>query len=223
MIRLFDILISSLALILLSPLLIIISFILSMTGEREVIYLQKRIGKDYRYFLIIKFATMKKNSPLIGSKTITLENDSRILPLGDFLRKTKINELLQFLNVLKGDMSLIGPRPLTQEIFNIYPKNISKIISTVKPGISGLGSLIFKNEYLLLKKNKNIKQIYTEEISKYKGLVEKYYVQNFTPFSYFKILILTIIILLTNKSKLVYKFFPGLPRPTLKIKKQLNL
>jgi lipopolysaccharide/colanic/teichoic acid biosynthesis glycosyltransferase len=188
MIRFFDILISLLALILLSPLLIIISFILSITGEREVIYLQKRIGKEYKHFLIIKFATMKKNSPLIGSKTITLENDSRILPLGDFLRKTKINELLQFLNVLKGDMSLI-----------------------------------FKNEYLLLKKNKNIKKIYTEEISKYKGVVEKYYVQNFTPFSYIKILILTLIILLTNKTKLVYKFFPGLPRPTLKIKKQLNL
>jgi lipopolysaccharide/colanic/teichoic acid biosynthesis glycosyltransferase len=223
MIRFFDITISLILLILLLPILILICIILSLSGEKEVFYLQKRVGKDLKIFSIIKFATMKKNSPFIGTKTITLKNDPRILPLGNFLRKTKINEIPQLLNVLNGQMSLIGPRPLTKEVFRMYPKKISKIISSVKPGVSGLGSLVFKNEFLLLQKNKYIKKIYEDKISVYKGKIEYWYVKNFNLFCYIKILILTFFVMLFNKPKLVFIFFSKLPNPPLELKKVLNL
>ena len=223
MIRFFDISISLILLILMLPLLIFICIILSLSGEKEVFYLQKRVGKDQKIFSIIKFATMKKNSPFIGTKTITLENDPRILPLGIFLRKTKINEIPQLLNVLNGKMSLIGPRPLTKEIFRMYPKKISKIISSVKPGLSGLGSLVFKNEFLLLKKNKYIKKIYKDKISVYKGKIEQWHVKNINFFNYIKILILTLFVMLLNKPKLVFSFFSKLPKPSLELKKVLDL
>lgn len=223
MIRFFDITISLILLILLLPVLILICVILSLTGEKEIFYLQKRVGKDQKIFSIIKFATMKKNSPFIGTKTITLENDPRILPLGNFLRKTKINEIPQLLNVLNGQMSLIGPRPLTKEVFKMYPKKISKIISSIKPGISGLGSLIFKNEFLLLQKNKHIKKIYKDKISVYKGMIEYWHVKNFNLLCYIKILILTFFVMLINKPKLVFIFFSKLPRPSLELKKVLDL
>lgn len=223
MIRLFDISISLILLILLLPMLILICIILSLSGENKVFYLQKRVGKDQKIFSIIKFATMKENSPFIGTKTITLENDPRILPFGNFLRKTKINEIPQLLNVLNGQMSLIGPRPLTKEIFKMYPKKISKIISSVKPGVSGLGSLVFKNEFLLLQKNKYVKKIYKNKISVYKGKIEHWHVKNFNLFCYIKILILTFFVMLLNKPKLVFSFFSKLPKPSLELKKVLDL
>ena len=223
MIRFIDISISLLMLLLLLPILILICFVLSMTGEKEIFYLQKRVGQDRKLFSIIKFATMKKDSPFIGTRTITIENDPRILLLGNFLRKTKINEIPQFLNVLKGEMSLVGPRPLTKEVFEMYPKKLSKIISSIKPGVSGLGSLIFKNEFLLLQKNKYIKKIYKDKISTYKGEIEYWHVKNFNFFCYVKILILTFFVLLFNKPKLVFNFFPRLPKPSREIKKVLDL
>ena len=91
---------------------------------------------------------MVKNSPNIGSGTITLKDDPRVLPFGKFLRKTKINELPQLINVLKGDMSFIGPRPLTNETFNYYQSSVQEKISKrkVRPGLSGIGSIFFRNE-----------------------------------------------------------------------------
>ncbi len=105
LIRFFDILFSGIALVVLSPLLIPIMIVLKVTGEGEIFYLQKRIGKDGKPFKIIKFATMLKNSPNIGTTTVTVKDDPRVLPFGKFLRKTKINELPQLINILKGDMS----------------------------------------------------------------------------------------------------------------------
>ena len=116
-IRVFDILFSALALLLLLPLLIPIMLLLSLTGEREIFYIQKRVGLNGKIFGLYKFATMLKNSPNIGTGEITVKNDPRVLPFGSFLRKTKINELPQLLNILKGDMSIIGPRPMVPNTF----------------------------------------------------------------------------------------------------------
>ncbi len=139
MIRFFDILFSSLGLFFLFPLFVIIITLLKFSGEGEIFYFQKRVGVDRKIFGLFKFATMLKNSEKIGTKTLTIKNDPRILPMGSFLRKTKINELPQLINVLKGDMSLIGPRPERPEIDKILISQISNynLRYLVKPGISG--------------------------------------------------------------------------------------
>ena len=110
--RTFDIVFSLILIILLCPLLILISLILLLSDEGEVFYFQKRIGINNSSFYIIKFATMLKNSMNMGSGSITLKNDFRVTKFGKFLRKTKLNELPQIFNILKGDISVVGPRPL---------------------------------------------------------------------------------------------------------------
>ena len=104
-------------------------------------------GSDLKtYFDILKFATMLKNSPNMGTGSITLRNDPRLLPMGKFLRKTKINELPQIFNVIMGDMSIVGPRPLVDRTFNAYPEEIRFKVYDSKPGITGIGSIIFRDE-----------------------------------------------------------------------------
>jgi len=120
-IRFFDVLFSTLFLIMLIPLFIIVIPILKFTGEGEIFFLQDRIGKDGKKFKLIKFATMLKDSPNMPLGTLTIKNDPRILPFGGILRKTKVNELPQFINVLLGDMSIIGPRPQTEQCFLSFP------------------------------------------------------------------------------------------------------
>nr|MBP9098312.1 sugar transferase [Ferruginibacter sp.] len=119
--RIIDLLIASLALVLLLPVLIPVIIILLFTGEHEVFYLQKRIGYRNKPFYIWKFATMIKNSPNIGTGEITLRNDPRVTKFGKFLRMSKLNELPQIINVFKGDMSIVGPRPLMEISFKLYP------------------------------------------------------------------------------------------------------
>ncbi len=121
MIRLFDVIFSGIALVFLSPLLIPIALLLKLSGEGEIFFLQERVGKNREMFKLYKFATMLKDSPNIGTGTVTMKNDPRILPIGAFLRKTKINELPQLLNVFLGHMSLIGPRPQAQRCFDAFP------------------------------------------------------------------------------------------------------
>ena len=144
--RFFDILFSLISLLFFSPLFFIIIIILKLTGEGEIFFLQKRSGKDEKEFKIIKFATMLKNSPYLGAKDITLKDDPRVLKFGKFLRKTKINELPQLINILIGDMSVVGPRPLTKEQFSNYDVNSKKLISSIEPGLTGIGSVVFRDE-----------------------------------------------------------------------------
>src|SRR5690606_21086740 len=115
--RFFDIVLASAALLVLAPLLLPITLILRFTGEGEVFYVQQRVGKNREFFGLYKFATMLKNSPNMSTGTVTVKDDPRVLPVGRFLRKTKLNELPQLFNVLKGDMSIIGPRPQTRRCF----------------------------------------------------------------------------------------------------------
>ena len=131
--RFFDLFFSGLALLVLSPLLVPIVLILKFSGEGEIFFLQERIGKGGEVFKLFKFATMLKDSPNIGTGTVTMKGDPRILPVGKFLRKTKINELPQLLNIFFGDMSVIGPRPLTAQTFSSYSVETQEIVKKVRP------------------------------------------------------------------------------------------
>ena len=125
--RFFDIFFSGLALLFLLPFLFLVIVALRLTGEGEIFFLQARVGFDGKLFKLYKFATMLKDSPSIGTGTVTTKGDPRVLPFGKLLRKTKINELPQLLNILKGDMSVVGPRPLAQRCFNSYPLKLQKM------------------------------------------------------------------------------------------------
>ena len=110
--RFFDIIFSLIAFIILLPVFIPIVILLLLTGEHEVLFKQERVGYKNKMFGIFKFATMLKNSPNMGLGDVTVRKDTRITPVGKFLRQSKLNELPQLLNILLGDMSFVGPRPL---------------------------------------------------------------------------------------------------------------
>ena len=166
--RFFDFIFSLIALIILSPILLPIIILLKLTGEHEVFFFQKRIGFANKEFNIWKFATMQKNSPGIGTGEITLRNDPRVTKVGKFLRITKINELPQIINVLKGDMSFVGARPLMKKSFDLYTEEIKAVVYNTRPGITGIGSVIFRDEEKIISDSKDIQQAY-RQIFEYKG------------------------------------------------------
>lgn len=208
--RILDIVIAGFAFIILSPILIPVMIILKFTGENEIFYFQKRLGYKNKTFNIWKFATMLKNSPSIGTGEITLRNDPRVMPFGSFLRKTKINELPQIFNVLKGDMSIVGPRPLMDVSFFQYDENIQKNIYNAKPGITGIGSLIFRDEEKLVSEAEDPKLMYSK-IFPFKGELEMWYQKNASVLTDFKIIFLTAWSILFPENKLASKFFKDLP------------
>jgi lipopolysaccharide/colanic/teichoic acid biosynthesis glycosyltransferase len=212
--RLFDIFFSGLALVILSPLLLPIVVVLRFSGEGEVFFLQERVGKDGKPFKLYKFATMLKNSPNIGTGTVTMKNDPRVLPVGRFLRKTKINELPQLLNILFGDMSVVGPRPQTQRCFNAFPADLQQLIIKVKPGLSGIGPIVFRGEEDLLAGHAaGSVDFYDKVIAPYKGQVEAWYVDHQTLFTYFAVIAVTVWVVLFPASGVVWRAFSGLPVP----------
>ena len=211
--RLFDILLSGLALLVLTPLLVPIAIFLRLTGEGEVFFLQSRVGRDGKPFALYKFATMLKNSPSIGTGTVTLKNDPRILPAGKFLRKTKINELPQLLNILNGSMSIIGPRPQTQRCFDAFPARSQEAIVKVRPGLSGIGSIVFRDEEEIMHGHQDPNHFYDQVIMPYKGQLEEWYVQNQNLYTYFMLIGLTVWVVLMPGSGAVWKVFGNLPKP----------
>ncbi len=211
--RFFDIIFSGIALVLLSPLLMLLMFILRVTGEGEIFFPQIRVGRDGKNFKLYKFATMLKESPNMGTGTITVKNDPRVLPMGGFLRKTKINELPQLINILNGDMSVIGPRPQTQRCFDAFPLSSQNEIIKVRPGLSGVGSVIFRDEENMMDKNNDPDKFYDEIVMPYKGSLEDWYVSHQNIFSYFSLIALTIWVGLGFSSGLAWKLFKDLPSP----------
>ena len=209
--RIIDIFLSSVALFGLSPLLLPIAILLRFTGEGEVFFLQSRVGKGGQAFKLYKFATMLKDSPNLGAGTVTIKNDPRILPMGQFLRKTKLNELPQLLNILKGEMSFIGPRPQTQRCFDAFLPASKKAIIQVRPGLSGIGSIIFRDEENMLQGHADPVKFY--DVAPYKGALEEWYVVNQGLWKYFILIGLTIWAVLFPKSNMVWSLFPLLPRP----------
>jgi lipopolysaccharide/colanic/teichoic acid biosynthesis glycosyltransferase len=208
--RVVDILIATIALILLSPILLPSIIILLFTGEHEVFYFQKRIGYKNRLFNIWKFATMMKNSPNMGTGEITMRNDPRVTQFGKILRMTKINELPQIINVFKGDMSIVGPRPLMDVSFNLYPENVQQVIYNCKPGMTGIGSLIFRDEEKIVSDAADPKAMYAT-IYPYKGSLELWYQKNASLYTDFMIIFLTAWSILVPKNQLTHKIFKDLP------------
>ena len=222
MIRFLDILFSSLAIVFLVPLLLPIMLILKVSGEGEVFFLQERIGKNKEIFKLFKYTTMVKNSSSIGTGTVTVKDDPRVLPVGRFLRKSKINELPQLLNVFLGDMSIIGPRPQAPRCFDAFPVESQDIIVQVKPGLSGIGPIVFRGEEDILEGHSGTLDFYDNVIGPYKGKVEAWYVEKQGLIVYFYLILLTIWVILFPKSDLVWRLFKDLPFPPDILKKDLN-
>lgn len=213
--RTFDLLASALGLLVISPLFLVVMIILKFTEEGEVFYLQERMGLNNKTFFIYKFATMLKDSANMGNKTLTVRDDPRITKVGKLLRITKINELPQIINVIKGDMALVGPRPNLPKNFRNYSPEVQDVIFKNRPGITGLGSLVFRDEELLVttykELGKNPSEYYRNYIYPYKGALEQWYYHNCSILVDLKILFLTFWSLVDSNSQLVYKTFKNLP------------
>ncbi len=210
--RTMDIVLSGMALIVLMPLFPPIALILKLTGEGEIFYIQTRVGKGGKEFGLFKFATMFKDSPNMPGGGITLANDQRVLPFGRFLRKTKINELPQLWNILKGDMSIVGPRPLVPESYMEYPPEVKKEIYNLQPGLTGIGSIIFRDEEIIFKNScKPSEQCYFDDILPYKGSLEIWYKNNQSIWLDLKLIFFTAWAILNPKSRICEKVFESIP------------
>ena len=220
--RFFDIFFSGLALLLLFPFLVPIVLILKFSGEGEIFFLQERIGKDGHAFKLFKFATMLKDSPNIGTGTLTIKGDPRVLPVGRFLRKTKINELPQLLNIFFGDMSVVGPRPLTAQAFDSYSAETQEIVNKVRPGLSGIGSIIFRGEEEIMHGESASIDFYNNIIAPYKGSLEEWFVSNKNIYIYFLVIFVTIWVVIFPDTKIAWRVFKNLPEPPLELKKALK-
>jgi lipopolysaccharide/colanic/teichoic acid biosynthesis glycosyltransferase len=214
--RISDIVSSLIALLLLSPLLIPIVIGLKLTGEGYIFYLQERVGLKNKHFNIYKFATMLKDSVNMKGGLITTKNDSRITPMGGFLRKSKINELPQLLNILFGDMSVVGPRPVMQKSFEQYPEDVRKVIYNVKPGLTGIGSIVFRDEEELITAVKDnggdAWEYYKNVIYPHKGKLEQWYQKNYSFITDLKIIFATAWVVIKPDSNIIYSWFKDIPR-----------
>ena len=210
--RLLDLIVATIVAIISLPLFIPVMIGLKLTGEGYIFYKQKRIGHHNKYFFILKFATMLKNSPKLGAGMITLRNDPRVTPMGGFLRKTKINELPQIFNIILGDITLVGPRPLVDKNFNAYPKEVQDVIYKVKPGLTGIGSIVFRDEETFVSAAKgDPHEYYQNMIAPYKGALEMWYQANCSLWTDLKIIFLTAWAIVFPKSEIIYKVFKDLP------------
>jgi len=189
---------------------------LKLTGEGYVFYKQERVGFKNKKFAILKFATMLKDSPNMAGGVLTTKKDPRITPMGGFLRKSKINELPQLFNIVLGDMSFVGPRPLMEVSFKTYSPQVQKLIYDVKPGLTGIGSIVFRDEEDLISKVKNngcnTWDFYSQKIYPFKGQLEIWYQSNQKFLVDAKIIIVTAWVIINSNSDIVYKTFKTLPK-----------
>lgn len=214
MTRFFDILFSGIAIIILLPFMIPIMIALKLTGEHDIFYGQIRIGKGRKEFKLWKFATMLRNSPNMAGGLYTSKNDPRMLPMGKFLRKTKINELPQLLNIFCGQMSVIGYRPTVKQHFEGYPEECKVVLEKSVPGLSGIGSIVFRNEEEILQNFEDKKSFHQNVIAPYKAALEVWYVQHKSIWLYFKLIFMTVGAVLnpsSNKWRTAFKDLPSVP------------
>jgi lipopolysaccharide/colanic/teichoic acid biosynthesis glycosyltransferase len=207
-----DITLSGFALLVLAPLLAAVCLVLLLTGEHEVLYFQERIGRYNRKFRIWKFATMLKDSPSLNGGLHTTRRDPRVLPFGRLLRMTKINELPQLINILKGDMSVVGPRPLVDKTFDPYPEAVKRKIYDVRPGLTGIGSIVFRDEERLLSEtDMPMDEFYARHIAPAKGGLELWYQRRMSLRTDCLLIFMTAWVILFPKSGLLYRVFRDLP------------
>lgn len=220
MTRFFDILFSLIAVVVLLPFMIPIMIGLLLTGEHYVFYEQMRVGKGGKEFPLLKFATMLKDSPNLPGGLFTAENDPRMLPMGKFLRKTKINELPQLINILKGDMSIIGYRPMPESQYKFYPEEDRNILKKSRPGLSGIGSIVFRNEEEILRKAEDHEKFFAEVVSPYKSRLECWYAEHKNMGMYFKMIFLTVKAVLKPDNS-DWKTLKGLPEMPAELEEYL--
>lgn len=200
------------ALVPLSVLFVPVMIVLACTGEHEVFYRQTRIGRGGREFGILKFATMLKASPSLEGGSLTVRGDPRVLPFGRFLRATKINELPQVINVLIGDMSFVGPRPQVRGDFEHYTPEVKAAVTSLRPGITGIGSVVFRDEERFLSRpGVDPRAFYGERIAPYKGALEQWYREHVSLRTDALILWATAWAILRPSSELVFRVFRDLP------------
>ncbi len=211
--RFFDIALSLTAIVILIPVFAPLIIILRLTGEGEVFYSQVRVGRYGREFGLFKFATMLKNSPNIGSGTVTVMNDPRVLPVGRFLRKTKLNELPQLFNIFLGDMSFVGPRPLVAKMFQAYSEDVKNKLYNIRPGLTGVGSIVFRDEESIIGNRVDAVEFHEKVIGGYKGVLEAWYSEQDSLCNYFVIVFITAWVVLFPKSDIFWKLFPHAPKP----------
>ena len=209
--RFLDIVLSFLALVVLAPFLLPVVVILRFTGEGEVFYIQERAGHGGNSFGLYKFATMLKNSPNIGAGEITVRGDPRVLPFGQFLRKTKLNELPQLWNIFIGDMSVVGPRPMVLNTYAYYPEEAREKLNMIRPGLTGIGSIVFRDEERYLADRDEPMEFYKEHIIPYKSDLELWFVENNTLWLYIKIIFVTAWVVVFPSSTIVDKAFDDIP------------
>lgn len=189
--RLFDIVFSVIGLILLFPILLFIALLIIIDSKGAVLFIQGRVGKNNKDFNIYKYRTMRIQSDKKGLLTLG-NNDSRITKIGYFLRRYKIDEFPQLINILKGDMSFVGPRPELRYYVNFYNEDDMRIFQ-VRPGITGLASLKYRNEVELLKAAKNPEDFFIKTIIPDKLKYNKEYIKKQNFFFDLKLIGLTII------------------------------
>lgn len=160
--RLFDLTSSFLGMLCLSPLMVAVALLVKATSRGPILFKQERMGRRFRPFLICKFRTMVQDAPKLGGQ-ITCGEDPRITQVGRILRKTKIDELPQLFNVLKGDMSLVGPRPEAPKYVEMFHESYEEILQ-VRPGITDLASIKYRDEATVLAQAENPELAYTEII-----------------------------------------------------------
>lgn len=187
--RLFDLVLSICGILFLLPFFIIISVLIKLDSPGDIIFKQTRVTKDGKEFKIFKFRTMKSNTEKQGQ--ITIGADSRITSVGNFLRKTKLDELPQLFNIVMGDMSFVGPRPEVPKYVAMYTCNQKEILK-VRAGITDYASIYFSNESEILGKQKNPEKFYIEKIMPYKIELNKKYIKESGIITDIKIIFLTI-------------------------------
>lgn len=212
MTRLLDIALSALASIVFLPFGVLIAVVLRLTGEGEVFYTQERIGKDGRPFRLLKFATMLKNSSNMGTGDVTVKDDPRVLPFGKFLRKTKLNEVPQLLNILVGHMSVVGPRPQTPKNFSYFPPESAEIVTKMRPGLTGIGSIVFRDEESIVAASpRPLEHCFREEIGPYKGRLEQWYYHHQGLWTYLLLIIVTAWVVIVPRSRIYRRIWKDLP------------
>ncbi len=185
--RVFDIVLSLIGLVVLSPLFIAVAIAIKATSKGSIFYVQKRVGENFEEFNLYKFRSMREGKGL----QITSKDDPRITKIGKVIRKIKIDELPQLLNVLKGDMSLVGPRPEVKRYVDIKEKEYKKILS-IKPGITDNAAIEFRDEEEILSKYKDKERAYIEEILPKKIELYNKYIDNISLQNDIKLILKTI-------------------------------
>ena len=213
--RAFDILVGLTALTLLSPFIVLAALAIKLDTRGPVSYLQKRVGRDGKVFACVKFRTMVVGAENQGLGLEVAQDDDRITRVGQLLRNWTFDEVPQLINVLKGDMSIVGPRPLTQEPFLLLPEEAREEFYSTRPGLTGIGSVAFRHEEeFLARSSKSTTDCYREDIAPFKAALELWYSRHRSFAVDLKIILLTAVTIPFPANQLYRRWLRALPEQT---------